>query len=134
MGNAEIKQEIIDILRSVTHIVKVYPFMVAFLQMIVVMSYNFLPDYLLAVVDMAVYSSPLQAAFLWLLSKKLHLCKWHRFECMVPLFGLMLVLIDMYIYTFPIGAAMFNLSLSLMILCCSIVNAYHVFIKPNSRR
>lgn len=133
MENAN-RETVVDILRKVTHAVKVYPFVVAFIQMIAMMLYNVLPESMLYFLDLFGYSSVVQIIFLLFLSKKLHLCKWHRLECVLPLFGVAAVMIDWMIYEFPIEATAFNVCICLMILCCSKVNAYHVFIKPNSRR
>ena len=130
----ESKESIVDILRKVTHAVKIFPFVVAFVHMVTIMSYTIVSDEVASFLDLMFYSSPLQVLFLLSLSKRLRLCKWHKMECLLPVVGIIAVFIDNYIYEFSIGAASFNTSLSLVFLSTSIVNAYHVFIKPNSRR
>lgn len=133
MANAN-KQSIVDILREVTHFVKIFPFILVAFHMVATMLYSVLPDEILSFLDLLIYASPVMVFFIYKLSKKLQLCKWHRFECLLPLYGVIMVLVDSFLYTLPLKLTMFNISLTLMLFSCSLVNAYHVFIKPYVRR
>lgn len=117
-------------LRRVINAVKVFPFIMVLLQIMVVISYTILPESVLFVLDMMFYTSPLHILLLVYLSRKLGLCKWHRAECLLPMIGIVAPLIDVYIWEFTLSAATFNLLIMSSLLIVSVFNAYHVFIKP----
>lgn len=120
---------IVVVLRRVTTLVKVAPFIVAFLLMITVMGYCFLPGAIIDMLDKLFYLSPLAVYFFLRLSKELYLCKWHRLECILPVVALVPDIIDKYIYPLSPMAADVNLGLITMIFLLSLINAYFVFIK-----
>lgn len=127
-------QAIVDVLRRVTHIVKVVPFIGAFFYLIAIVGYIFLPESAIRVLDLVFYCSPLNVVVMLMLSKRLMLCNWHRFQCFLPIIALMPSLVNRFIYPLSSVALDVNIALMVIIFLLSIINAYHVFIKPSVRK
>ena len=129
------KQDIIDIvyiLRSVTKIVKVYPFIYATLYVLCMVGYMIGNEELSCTLDQLFYTSPVSILFALLLSRSLKLCKWHKLECVLPMIPLVHLVIDSYIIPLNNVSAIINVGTIIIICLASLINAYFVFIhKPN---
>lgn len=125
---------IVRILRRVTTIVKIYPFLYTILYIICMFAYMFCSDEMATLCDQLFYTSPFMIVCAIGLSYSLKLCKWHRLECILPLLPTCMVLVDEFIYSFPKSASYLNAILIVVICLASLINAYFVFIKPSASR
>ena len=124
---------IVRILRRVTTIVKVYPFLYSMLYVSCMIVYMFCSDKVSILCDQLFYASPFMIVCAIGLSYSLKLCKWHRLECILPLLPTFMVFVDEFIYQIPKSASYLNAILMVAICILSLINAYFVFIKPNTR-
>mgnify|MGYP003305722510 CR=1 FL=1 len=125
---------ILDVLRKVTTTVKLAPFIVAVFYMITILGYMYMPDEVITMLDTLLYFSPVSVAVLIILSNQLHLCVWHRFECVIPLLCMIPSVIDWFVIQLSEVATYINAIVLSVILLASLVNAYFVFIKPTVRK
>jgi hypothetical protein len=118
-------REIIAILKRVTAIVKIAPFITAFFLLI---SYIFylVSDWLATIVDVIFYVSPIMVAFMLLLSKALKLCFWHRLQCVLPLLPMLVNITDYFIELTQFSSIL-NILIQVIVCALSLINAYFVF-------
>lgn len=123
---------LVHILRRVTKIVKIYPFVYAVLYALCMIGYLVCDDIVSVMLDQLFYTSPIVVSCNILLSYSLKLCKWHRLQCLLPMFPLIPLFIDYLI--FPVSKLAFTINaLTIMLLFIfSLINAYFVFIKPKN--
>ena len=129
VGNKDIIS-IVNILRRVTVIVKLYPFAYTLLYISCMLVYMFGSENASVFCDQMFYTSPFMVVCAIGLSYSLKLCKWHRLECILPLMPCIIVLVDTYIYQISMLGAYLNSILMLILCILSLINAYFVFIKP----
>lgn len=121
---------IIEIARNVTSVVKFSPFVFATAYIITMICYIFCDDATATLLDQLCYTSPLVVIMNFRLSYSLKLCKWHRLECALPMFPLIPLVIDYYIYPISRFGAIVNGVSILSLIILSLVNAYFVFRRP----
>lgn len=123
---------IVRILRKVTKIVKIYPFVYAVLYALCMIGYLFCDDIVSVMLDQLFYTSPIVVSCNILLSYSLKLCKWHRLQCLLPMFPLIPLFVDYLV--FPVSKLAFTINALTIILlfALSLINAYFVFIKPKN--
>lgn len=123
---------IVRILRKVTKIVKIYPFVYAVLYALCMIGYLVCDDFVSIMLDQLFYTSPIVVSCNVLLSYSLKLCKWHRLQCLLPMFPLIPLFVDYLI--FPVSKLAFTINALTIILLftLSLINAYFVFIKPKN--
>lgn len=119
---------IVFILRKVTAIVKVYPFIYTFLYILCMFGYMIFSEGMCVLLDQLFYTSPIVVSCNVLLSYALKLCKWHRLQCILPMIPLLPLLVD---YIYPLNNIAVGVNTTFIIALCllSIVNAYFVFRK-----
>lgn len=125
---------IVLILRNVTKIVKIYPFVYAMLYALCMVGYMVGSDNISCILDQLFYTSPISILFALLLSRSLKLCKWHKLECILPLIPLIHLAIDAYIVPLSNVSAIINATTVIILCLASLINAYFVFIKPSEPR
>lgn len=123
---------IIEIARKVTSVVKFSPFVFAVAYIITMICYIFCDDATATLLDQLCYTSPLVVIMNFRLSYSLKLCKWHRLECALPMFPLIPLVIDYYIYPISRFGAIVNGISILTLIILSLVNAYFVFRRPRT--
>lgn len=123
---------IIEIARKVTSVVKFSPFVFAVAYIITMICYIFCDDATATLLDQLCYTSPLVVIMNFRLSYSLKLCKWHRLECALPIFPLIPLVIDYYIYPISRFGAVVNGISILTLIILSLVNAYFVFRRPRT--
>lgn len=123
---------IIEIARKVTNVVKFSPFVFAVAYIITMICYIFCDDATATLLDQLCYTSPLVVIMNFRLSYSLKLCKWHRLECALPMFPLIPLVIDYYIYPISRFGAIVNGMSILTLIVLSLVNAYFVFRRPRT--
>lgn len=123
---------VISILRKVTMVVKLIPFIYAFLYVANILTYWFCDECVISWVDMLFYMSPVAIIFMLILSRTLKLCKWHRLECVLPLMGFASLLVNDFVVEFGKYGQLANYIIVIATFILSLINAYFVFIhKPN---
>jgi hypothetical protein len=123
---------IIEIARKVTSVVKFSPFVFAIAYIITMICYIFCDDATATLLDQLCYTSPLVVIMNFRLSYSLKLCKWNRLECALPMFPLIPLVIDYYIYPISRFGAVVNGISILILIILSLVNAYFVFRRPRT--
>ena len=123
---------IIEIARKVTSVVKFSPFVFAVAYIITMICYMFCDDATATLLDQLCYTSPLVVIMNFRLSYSLKLCKWHRLECALPMFPLIPLVIDYYIYPISRFGAVVNGISILTLIILSLVNAYFVIRRPRT--
>jgi hypothetical protein len=123
---------LVHILRKVTMIVKIYPFVYAVLYALCMIGYLVCDDIVSVVLDQLFYTSPIVVSCNILLSYSLKLCKWHRLQCLLPMIPLITLLVDMTIYPISKIASTINALTIILLFALSLINAYFVFIKPKN--
>ena len=121
---------IINILRRVTTLVKLYPFAYTALYICCMFAYIFGTENIAIFCDQMFYTSPFMILCAIGLSYSLKLCKWHRLQCVLPLLPSIAVMIDEYVYQISKVGACLNAVLITIMFIASLINAYFVFIKP----
>lgn len=105
------------------------PFVFAIFYLIGVSSYIWLSNTIIGYLDLAFYVSPMVILYELILSKIFHLCKWHRLECVLPMFGLIPVLVDKFIIEIGAYGQLTNWIIVVTVFTLSLINAYFVFLK-----
>lgn len=121
---------IVRILRKITALVKWFPFVYSLMFIATMCAYYWISEEVANSLDTILYTSPLFMLFILLLSRILKLCKWHRLQCCLPLYPIILVGVDKWIC--HIGRATTGFLIASVIALCilSLINAYFVFRKP----
>lgn len=131
--NVENLKAVIAVIRKVTKIIKVFPFLYIGIYIIIYPLIAFTEIEITQDVSSWIYLSPLAIAFLIYLSYAVKLCFWHRLQCILPLIPQLLVYCDQYIYEYGEALAILNFIGLLLLFTLSLVNAYFVFIRPTSK-
>lgn len=132
MANDKDVIAIVSILRKVTKVVKIYPFVYATLYILCMSGYMIGSDELSCILDQLFYTSPISILFALILSRSLKLCKWHKLECVLPMIPLIHLAIDTYIVPLSNVSAIINVGTIIFLCILSLINAYFVFRKPKS--
>lgn len=120
-------------LRSITLAVQIIPFIYASLFVLDFILYASLSEQAQQVFDTLFYTSPFVAASNLVFSKILHLCKWHKTACVLPLFPQAVSFVDYYIIELTEIEALVTDFLTLTMVILLIVAAYNVFLKPRRK-
>lgn len=123
-------QAVVSILRKTTRTVKIAPFVLVTMYMLAMVGYMLFSDVVAVTLDTLFYVSPLVVILLWMLSRSLKMCNWHRFECVLPLVPQIPIFFDDYINQFDYAGAAVNICVVGLLFLFSLLNAYFVFIKP----
>lgn len=122
-------KKLIDRLRNVILATQVIPFVYSMLYIITLVTYNLFGDEMKTVLDMLFYVSPVAILSFLVLSRVLHLCKWHRSACIIPLIPQIVSFFDYYIISFEeVYVHVFNGTIIVMSILL-LVAAYNVFLK-----
>lgn len=105
------------------------PFFFAFFYLASIFSYIWMPKVYIGYLDLAFYVSPMVILYELILSKIFHLCKWHRLECVLPMFGLIPVIVDKFIIEIGAYGQLMNWIIVVAVFTLSLINAYFVFLK-----
>lgn len=127
---------LINKLRSITLIVQVVPFLFTSVYIFVLSVYHFLPENVLNVLDTIFYISPMTIAGLFVMSKTLKLCAWHRRACALPILPQISVFIDYHITELSRVEAILGIAVPILMAILLLIAAWNVFLKPkhNVRR
>ena len=130
MANQDPRLELIRavhvMVTRITKAVQVTPFVYSSIFLIVYVLYAFLDDKVLDVLDMVFYISPLTALIFLYYSRILHLCKWHRVTCVLPLVPQVAYYADQ-VFHFTQNEVILFYIVSAMMLLLLIISAFKVF-------
>lgn len=133
MGNQEQGQDrikrLILTLRSITLAVQVVPFVFSAFYIVSFALYSILPESAQIVCDTLFFISPIVIIAHLLYSRILHLCKWHKTACVLPIFPQIVSLIDYYIIELTEIEALVTNLLTVSMVALLLVAAYNVFLK-----
>lgn len=128
MTNEERIIRAVKIAQKATFVVKIMPFVYALLFMACLIAYFFTSDDLQTILDTIFYVSPITIIFALILSKTFKLCKWHRLQCVLPLFPQVIVITDLFYPLSEIAAEMNVVTVALLFFL-SLINAYFTFLR-----
>lgn len=120
---------VISKLRAITLTVQIIPFAYTFLYILTLILYLFASDSVLAVLDTLLYISPIVVVFSLIQSRVLKLCRWHKTACVLPVAPQINILIDRYIYEFPVRAELVHISVVILMSVLLLIAAYNIFLK-----
>lgn len=123
----------IRILRDVTVIVKIFPFLSSFLYIIFFLAQLLFQNDVVYEMESLFYISAFVIALLIVLSYRLRLCKWHRIQCLLLFMPQVFSYIDMYVYEYGVHSAIIADIALTFILAVSILNAYKMFRRSSSQ-
>lgn len=117
----------IRILRDVTVIVKIFPFLSSLLYIIFFLAQLMFQNDVVYEMESLFYISAFVVVLLIVLSYRLRLCKWHRIQCLLLLMPQVFSYIDMYVYEYGVHSAIIADIALTFILAVSVLNAYKMF-------
>lgn len=123
----------IRILRDVTVIVKIFPFLSSLLYIIFFLAQLLFQNDVVYEMESLFYISAFVVVLLIVLSYRLRLCKWHRIQCLLLLMPHVFSYIDMYVYEYGVHSAIIADIALTFILAVSILNAYKMFRRSSSQ-
>lgn len=125
---ADLKR-LVDTLRRVTTAVQILPFIYSAISIILLAVYNIVPEGVQMILDTLFYVSPVTIVAFLLLSKLLHMCKWHKTACILPMVPQAVSLTDYYIINLTIPEVLVANSLIIVMSALLLIAAYKVFFK-----
>lgn len=117
---------LVDTLRHVTTAVQIIPFIYVAIYIVVLSVYYVASGDVLWLADTLFYVSPMTVIAFLLLSRVLHLCKWHRRAVMLPLLPQIVNMLDYYIIDMSEIAAQVNIILFVCMAIILLIAAYNV--------
>lgn len=123
----------IRILRDVTVIVKIFPFLSSLLYIIFFLAQLLFQNDVVYEMESLFYISAFVVVLLIVLSYRLRLCKWHRIQCLLLLMPQVFSYIDMYVYEYGVHSAIIADIALAFILAVSVLNAYKMFRRSSSQ-
>ena len=124
------EEYLFSIVKSVTAVVKHFPFYYAFGLILYWLIAPLFSYEALLIVDGMIFMSVVMVAFLIRLSYCVKLCIWHRLQCVLPLLPQGSAYLDKQVYEFGSYTATANTIAMILLFLLSLVNAYFVFMKP----
>lgn len=116
----------LSIMRNVTLLVKVFPFIYTLALIATMICYRYCSEEVCTFMDMMFFFSPLTCLFLITLSYLLKMCIWHRLQCLLPLSSFIVVILDTF-YDFSIDVFYIDNTLFIVIPLLSLFNGYRIF-------
>jgi hypothetical protein len=127
-------RDLVDILRSVTLVVKFAPFLITMGYILSMLLYIFDCERLCAFVDVIFYQSALSSVILLFLSYALRMCVYHHAQCALTLLPTIVTLIDDYIFTLSVPGVLVTLCLLSLLFVCTLWNGYNIFFYDDGER
>lgn len=125
---ADLKR-LVDTLRRVTTAVQILPFVYSAISIVALSVYTFIPAETQSQLDTLFYISPICIIAFLILSKLLHLCKWHKTACILPAIPQVVGFIDCYIINLTIPEVYIFNAVIITMTALLLVAAYKVFFK-----
>ena len=106
--------------------IQVTPFIYSTIFVIVFMVYNIAGERVLDILDTLFYISPLVMLAFVFYSRILHLCKWHRVTCIIPLIPQVVDWADSFLNLTQYEVIISN-SLTIILIILLLISAYKVY-------
>ena len=91
---------LVRLLRRVTRIVQLVPFVYLFFYSAYMLLGSFLSEEVLCLADSVLFVSPVTTGGLLVASRIFKLCRWHRAACLLPMSSQVEGYIDSFVFTF----------------------------------
>lgn len=117
----------LNILRKVTRIIKIAPFIYTLVYIVFMVMQMLGMDSIMTFMESMCYMSPLVIVTLFILSHMLKLCCFYRFQCLLTAAPQILVVVDSYFYEFGTLSVYTATALLTTMLVLSMINITQVF-------
>lgn len=124
-------KKLILTLRDITLAVQIAPFAISTLYILGITAQLFFSGETCWLFSMILYTPPPIILIMLIFSRMLHLCKWHRLACALPLVPFCFTMIDAYLIDLSDIAVWTLNALAIAMIILLLTAAYNVFLKPH---
>lgn len=118
-------------LRDITLAVQIAPFVISLLYTLGITAQLFFSGDTSWLFSIILYTPPPIILIMLIFSRMLHLCKWHRLACALPLVPFCFTMIDAYLIELSDIAVWILNGLAIAMIIMLLMAAYNVFLKPH---
>lgn len=118
-------------LRDITLAVQIAPFVISLLYILGIIAQLFFSGDTSWLFSIILYTPPPIILIMLIFSRMLHLCKWHRLACALPLVPFCFTMIDAYLIELSDIAVWILNGLAIAMIIMLLMAAYNVFLKPH---
>lgn len=118
-------------LRDMTLAVQIAPFVISLLYILGIIAQLFFSGDTSWLFSIILYTPPPIILIMLIFSRMLHLCKWHRLACALPLVPFCFTMIDAYLIELSDIAVWILNGLAIAMIIMLLMAAYNVFLKPH---
>ena len=111
---------------SITRAVQITPFIYSAIFIVVFTAYNLSDSWVLDLIDTLFYVSPAIVIVFLVFSRILHLCRWHRITCIIPIIPQLIDWADI-LFGFTQIEVITSNTLTIILIILLLVSAYKVF-------
>lgn len=120
-------------LRDITLAVQIAPFVISLLYILGITTQLLFSGDTSWLFSIILYTPPPIILIMLIFSRMLHLCKWHRLACALPLVPFCFTMIDAYLIELSDIAVWILNGLALAMIIMLLMAAYNVFLKPHHK-
>lgn len=118
-------------LRDITLAVQIAPFVISLLYILGITAQLLFSGDTSWLFSIILYTPPPIILIMLIFSRMLHLCKWHRLACALPLVPFCFTMIDAYLIELSDIAVWILNGLAIAMIIMLLMAAYNVFLKPH---
>ena len=118
-------------LRDITLAVQIAPFVISLLYILGITAQLLFSGDTSWLFSIILYTPPPIILIMLIFSRMLHLCKWHRLACALPLVPFCFTMIDAYLIELSDIAVWILNGLAIAMIIMLLTAAYNVFLKPH---
>lgn len=118
-------------LRDITLAVQIAPFVISLLYILGITAQLLFSGDTSWLFSIILYTPPPIILIMLIFSRMLHLCKWHRMACALPLVPFCFTMIDAYLIELSDIAVWILNGLAIAMIIMLLMAAYNVFLKPH---
>lgn len=118
-------------LRDITLAVQIAPFVISLLYILGITAQLLFSGDTSWLFSIILYTLPPIILIMLIFSRMLHLCKWHRLACALPLVPFCFTMIDAYLIELSDIAVWILNGLAIAMIIMLLMAAYNVFLKPH---
>ena len=118
-------------LRDITLAVQIAPFVISLLYILSITAQLLFSGDTSWLFSIILYTPPPIILIMLIFSRMLHLCKWHRLACALPLVPFCFTMIDAYLIELSDIAVWILNGLAIAMIIMLLMAAYNVFLKPH---
>ena len=124
-------KRLILMLRDITLAVQIAPFVISLLYILGITAQLLFSGDTSWLFSIILYTPPPIILIMLIFSRMLHLCKWHRLACALPLVPFCFTMIDAYLIELSDIAVWILNGLAIAMIIMLLMAAYNVFLKPH---